>query len=270
MADAPHLYGTPEPDDKQGNATREVDTGDHRVDDPGYGHPVKTGDDRVVFVEESSGVAFAEATRDIGGGGGAATEVEAGALRDRTDATGRSAGLGRDVAIGIAAGVGAGLLANLLRKAVVQAPSVLAGSWDRALAAEHRAALAILDQIEATGDDQPGTRTTLLTTLKHAIGKHAFQEENSVYAMMRDLQMAEAADHLNHEHGYVKQYFFDLGEMPRDDPAWLPKLKEFRAWIEKHMREEEDDLFPRMRRTLDEAQNRHLTRLMHREGLKLA
>jgi hemerythrin superfamily protein len=133
-----------------------------------------------------------------------------------------------------------------------------------------RAALAIFDLIEQTDEKDAARRTVLLTQLKHAIGKHAFQEENSIYAMMRDLEMTEAADHLNHEHGYVKQYFFDLGEMPRDDPAWLPKLRAFRSMIETHMREEEDDLFPRMRERLTGDQNRHLTRLMHREGLKLA
>ncbi len=104
----------------------------------------------------------------------------------------------------------------------------------------------------------------------HAIGKHALQEENAVYAMMRDRGMPEAADHLNHEHGYVKQYFFDLGEMAKDDPAWLPKLREFRTMIEQHMREEENDLFPRLRAELSDAQNAHLTRQMNKEGLKLA
>jgi hemerythrin-like domain-containing protein len=106
--------------------------------------------------------------------------------------------------------------------------------------------------------------------LKHAISKHAFQEENVVYAMMRDQGLTEAADHLNHEHGYVKQYFFDLTEMPRNDPAWLPKLKEFRGLIESHMREEEDELFPKLRDQLSDEQNKHITAAMNKEGLKLA
>jgi hemerythrin-like domain-containing protein len=177
---------------------------------------------------------------------------------------------GRTIAIGAAAGVAAGLLANLVRKAAVQAPTVIAGTWDQALAAEHRAALAIFDALEKTTDKQAGRRSFLLMQLKHAVSKHAFQEENSIYAMMRDLGSTEAADHLNHEHGYVKQYFFDLTEMSKSDPAWLPKLTEFRGMIEKHMREEEDDLFPRMRAQLSEEQNKHLTVMMNREGLKLA
>jgi hemerythrin superfamily protein len=68
----------------------------------------------------------------------------------------------------------------------------------------------------------------------------------------------------------VKQYFFHLGEMPADSPEWLPKVQEFRTMIVEHMREEEDELFPRLRGSLSEAQNRHVTVAMHREGVKLA
>ena len=173
-------------------------------------------------------------------------------------------------AIGAAAGIAIGLAANLLRKSAVQAPTMFAGNWDKALAAEHAAALKIFDLLEETEDSAVARRTMLLTQLKHAISKHAFQEENVVYAMMRDHGLTEAADHLNHEHGYVKQYFFDLGEMPKDDPKWLPKLKEFRGMIESHMREEENDLFPRLSSKLTEDQNKHITAAMNKEGFKLA
>ena len=182
----------------------------------------------------------------------------------------KSDGVGRTVAIGAAAAVVGAVFGNLLRKSAVQAPTVLAGNWDQALAAEHKAALAIFDLLEKTSDDQTGRRTTLLVQLKHAISKHAFQEENAIYTMMRDHGLKDAADHLNHEHGYVKQYFFDLGEMPKDSPDWLPKLREFRAMIEEHMREEEDELFPQMRAKLSDAQNKHVTAVMNKEGFKLA
>ena len=48
---------------------------------------------------------------------------------------------GTAVAIGAGVGLAAGLLANLARKAVVQSPTMLAGEWDEALAAEHEVAL---------------------------------------------------------------------------------------------------------------------------------
>ena len=179
-------------------------------------------------------------------------------------------GAGRSVVWGAAAGLAVGLLANLARKAAIQAPTAMAGNWDQALAAEHAAALKIFDLLEKTDTDDTRRRSFLLMQLKHAIGKHAFQEENVVYAMMRDQGLTEAADQLNHEHGYVKQYFFDLTELAKDDRAWLPKLKEFRELIEKHMRDEEDDLFPKLRGQLSDAQNKHITAAMNKEGFKLA
>jgi hemerythrin-like domain-containing protein len=182
----------------------------------------------------------------------------------------RTSSFGPSVAIGAAAGLALGLTANLFRKAAVQGPTVLAGNWDVALAAEHAAALKIFDLIEQTSDDATRRRATLLAQLKHAVGKHAFQEENVIYAMMRDHGLTEAADHLNHEHGYVKQYFFELTEMEKNDPAWLPKVREFRAMIEEHMREEESELFPRLRSQLSGEQNKHVTAAMNKEGLKLA
>lgn len=179
-------------------------------------------------------------------------------------------GTARTIAIGAATGIAAGLAANLFRKAAVQAPTVFAGNWDEALAAEHAAALRIFDLIEATGDHATARRSFLLMQLKHAVGKHAFQEENVIYAMMRDHGLTEAADHLNHDHGYVKQFFFDLTEMAKNDPAWLPKVKAFRAMIEQHMREEEDTLFPDLRGKLSPEQNKHVTAAMNKEGFKLA
>lgn len=176
----------------------------------------------------------------------------------------------KPLAIGAAAGVATGLLANLVRKAVVQAPTAMAGNWDEALAAEHRMTLGLFDKLEATDTKDSTKRSFLLMQLKHALTKHAVEEENVVYAMMRDENMEEAADHLYHDHSYVKQYLFELTELPKDSPEWLPKLREFRAKIEEHVREEEDDLFPKMRNKLSEEQNKHITLQMNKEGLKVA
>ena len=91
---------------------------------------------------------------------------------------------GRTLALGVGAGLAVGLLANLVRKTAVQGLTVAAGRWDEALAAEHKAALAIFEALEKTTDKQAGRRSVLLAQLKFAISKHAFSEENSVYAQM--------------------------------------------------------------------------------------
>lgn len=169
-----------------------------------------------------------------------------------------------------AAGVIAGLAVNFGRKLAVQSVTAMAGEWIEALAAEHRATLEIFDALEQTDETQKPRRTTLLAQLKHALVKHAVQEENVIYPAMRQHGLTDAADGLNHDHGYVKQFLFELTELPRSSPEWHSKLVAFRREIERHMREEEEVLFPRLRAQLSQEASDHLTIAMNKEGFKAA
>lgn len=178
-------------------------------------------------------------------------------------------GTGKLIAAG-AAGLAVGLAANVARKFAVQAPTMLAGEWDEALKAEHQLTLKVFDAIEATTERNTTKRATLLMNLKHMLAKHAMEEENAVYPALRDAGEAEAADHLNNDHGYVKQYLYDLTMMPKDSPNWIAKVRKFRTDVEKHIREEEDTLFPQLKAKLTPEQNKALTAAMNKEGLKIA
>lgn len=178
-------------------------------------------------------------------------------------------GAGAMLAAG-AAGLAVGLAANVARKLAVQSPTYFAGEWDEALTAEHAATRKVFDTIEATTEKNTTRRGLLLTNLKHMLTKHALEEENTIYPAMRDAGEAEAADHLNNDHGYVKQYLYDLTIMAKDSPAWIAKVRQFRADIEAHMREEETTLFPQLKAKLTPEQNKALTSAMNREGLKIA
>jgi iron-sulfur cluster repair protein YtfE (RIC family) len=167
-------------------------------------------------------------------------------------------------------GVAVGVLAMIGRKVAVQAPTYFAGEWPEALAAEHKATLKLFDALQATTSEDTVKRSTLLTVMKHALGKHAMQEENAVYPAMRQAGHLGEADKLNGEHGYVKQYLYDLELMAKDSPAFLTTVAAFRRDIEAHMREEEDVLFPKLHAELGEAKNAALTKLMNKEGFKLA
>lgn len=114
-----------------------------------------------------------------------------------------------------AAGFVVGLAANFGRNAVVQGITAAQGEWDDGLKAEHRLTLRLFDAIEKTDATQTWKRGMLLTQLKHALGKHAFEEENVVYPAMRDHGQVEDADQLVHDHGYVKQYLHDLTTLAR-------------------------------------------------------
>ncbi len=176
----------------------------------------------------------------------------------------------RNLAIGAAAGLTVGLAANAVRKIFVQAPTFAAGEWDEGLAAEHEAVLKLFDAIEATEDKHKVRRGVLLTQIGHALAKHAIEEENVIYPALRTHGQAAEADRLNSDHGYVKQYLFELGNMAADHPQFLPKIRDFRTALETHMREEEEKIFPKLRGLLSEEESAKLTKAMNQEGLKIA
>lgn len=187
-----------------------------------------------------------------------------------TRSNGLSGKSGVAVGVAAAAGIVAGLAANVGRKVAVQAASGLSGDWFDALKTEHAMAIKIFDAIQSTTDKQKAKRSTLLMTLKHALGKHAFQEENVIYPALRNAGDTEIADELNDDHGYVKQYLYDLENLPKDSPLFLAKVAQFRADLEKHVREEEDEIFPSLQARLSEDENKKLTLMMNKEGFKLA
>jgi hemerythrin superfamily protein len=167
-------------------------------------------------------------------------------------------------------GLALGLMANVGRKALVQGIGASAGEWDEMLKAEHDVTMKIFDKLAETTEAQTAKRKMLLMQLKHALSKHAHEEENVVYPAMRENGLTDEADHLNHDHGYVKQYLFELTEMKPSDPEWLGKVEEFRTHIEKHVREEEDELFPSLRQKLGKDGNAHVTAAVNKEGFKAA
>jgi iron-sulfur cluster repair protein YtfE (RIC family) len=168
------------------------------------------------------------------------------------------------------AGAAIGLAANVGRKLFVQFSTGATGDWFEALKAEHQATLALFDKIEATDDSQTMMRSHLLTKLKHALDRHAVEEENVVYPALREANLAHDADALNSEHGYVKTYLYELETMAKDSPEWLPRIRDFRSMIHEHMRMEEEEVFPSFHEAMSAGQNARLTSMMNKEGFKAA
>lgn len=168
------------------------------------------------------------------------------------------------------AGMAIGLFANYGRKAVMQGMEAAAGDWDEILAAEHEMALAIFDKMLATDPSQTFKRKMLLTKLTHALDKHAHQEEMIVYPALREANEEADADRLEHEHGQVKTFLYELGEMPADAPNWLEKVREFRALVSSHAHMEEEQVFPVFKDGMTEEQNKRVTSLVNRDGFWMA
>jgi hemerythrin superfamily protein len=173
----------------------------------------------------------------------------------------------------IAAAIGGaaiGLAANFGRKAIIQGMEASIGDWDEILAAEHDETLAIFDKMLATDDSQTFKRRMLMTKLCYGLDKHAYQEEMVVYPALRGANEIADADHLESEHGYIKTFIYELGEMGPESPNWLDKVREFRRLVSEHARMEEEEVFPRFKREMDDEQNAHVTKLVNRDGFWMA
>ena len=168
------------------------------------------------------------------------------------------------------AGLAIGLFATVTRKAAMQAPTALAPDWVEGLTREHKAVLTLFDKLEATERSQTGKRKALVVKLKLALTKHAVEEENVVYPALREAGEESAVDGLSDDHAAVKHYLYRLTMMEADSPEFMKTVRAFRADIEKHMKEEERDLFPRLKAKLDDAANKRLSAMVNKEGYHAA
>ncbi len=203
------------------------------------------------------------------------TKNSSGSKRSRDDRSAFSFGQVEDNAVpllgALAAGAAIGIGANWARKFLQKkSESIMAGGeWDQILALEHKATLAKFDLLLDTDDSDTGKRGSLVKALHYALNKHAHQEEQVVYPALREANEAVDADHLEHEHGYVKTYLYRLENMAKDSPEFLPTVREFRDLIASHAKMEEEQVYPRFKQSLDEKQNAKITALMNKEGVKM-
>ena len=168
------------------------------------------------------------------------------------------------------AGAAIGIAANYGRKLLMQGAEATAGDWDAILTAEHELALTIFDKMLATDASQTFKRKMLLMKLTHALDKHAHEEEMVVYPALREANEAHDADLLEGEHGYVKTFIYELNRLGVDAPNWLEKVREFKAFLSKHIKMEEEQVFPRFKQGMSEEQNANITSLVNRDGFWMA
>ncbi len=173
--------------------------------------------------------------------------------------------------IGAAAlGFVVGVAANSARKAAVQGAEAIAGDWLAVLKAEHKAVDTLFEALLKTGAQHKARRAALFAKIKWALMKHALQEETVVYPALKEAGGDAIAQHLYSDHAQIKIFISQIEQLPKDDPSWIERVREFQAWVANHVREEEDEIFPRFHDRMSPQQNGKLTLLLHREGLKLA
>lgn len=174
-------------------------------------------------------------------------------------------------AAALAGGVALGMLGSRLLPPVLAFASSSVRTrlgedpFDR-LQRDHRLIMSTLDKMDEASEGSAMTRTSLLLKLKRTLGKHALAEEDVVYPLLNEQSGAEqASKQLYAEHADMKIHLYHLELAMRDPAAWREHVRALRDLVAKHVREEEDVEFPRLRQALNEQRRRTLSGKIGRE-----
>lgn len=178
-------------------------------------------------------------------------------------------GSGGTIAAAALGGAALAVAANLGRKLLAQSP-IATDHWAKSLKLEHEETLAVFDTMLATDRTETSKRKALLTKLAHGLDRHAYSEEHVIYPALRETNDRTDAEHLETEHGEVKEFLFRLKHMPAGDPTWIDTVREFRASIAAHAKMEEEEVFPRLQSALDEEKDEMLTAELAKASFMMA
>jgi hemerythrin superfamily protein len=121
---------------------------------------------------------------------------------------------------------------------------------------DHRSVEELFSQFEKTGPRAKKSRETLVRKVIEALAVHAFVEESTFYPEVRrrvesaDAEVLEALE----EHHIVKWTLSELDGMDADDERFVAKVTVLMEMVRHHVKEEERDLFPKVRAAMTRAE----------------
>ena len=119
------------------------------------------------------------------------------------------------------------------------------------LKADHALFRQLLEQLEATegGDAE---RVTIFNDLKARLIAHETIEEEILYPAMQEFAQAEEiVAHSYEEHHVVDLLLDELTILSFEDSAWGAKAHVLQENLVHHLKDEESDLFPKVKKLLD-------------------
>lgn len=123
------------------------------------------------------------------------------------------------------------------------------------LTQDHRAVEKLFRQYEALGDGLDDGRETLVAQITHELSVHAEIEEVVFYPSVRAIgekvkdEVLEAIE----EHRVIKTAIARLRTMTPADESFDATVKVLMEQVKHHVKEEEEEMFPRVRRHVEES-----------------
>jgi hemerythrin superfamily protein len=120
------------------------------------------------------------------------------------------------------------------------------------LVQQHRDVEDLFAEIEVASEDED--KEILFYDLADSLVIHARIEERHFYPAVRNRDTEQLVKHSYEAHEEVKQLLASCLRADIDHPDFDRRLALLRASVERHVEEEEGDLFPKVRRILDQGE----------------
>ena len=119
------------------------------------------------------------------------------------------------------------------------------------LTADHKEAKAMFDKYETLGERAYAAKKKLATEVCNALTVHTTIEEEIFYPALRTQgkELQDMLDEAEVEHAGAKDLIAQIGAMDPEDDLYDAKVKVLGEQVEHHVKEEEGEMFPKVRKT---------------------
>jgi hemerythrin superfamily protein len=118
---------------------------------------------------------------------------------------------------------------------------------------DHKKVGLLLEKLEKTTEDQPEKRERLFEDMSRLFYTHAKAEEEAVYSCLRDAEKTRPIGFQNYEeHVLVYRLLEEMANLSPSREIWTAKLKVVNELIQSHVKEEESEMFKKMKKVFDD------------------
>jgi hemerythrin superfamily protein len=132
------------------------------------------------------------------------------------------------------------------------------------LKGQHREVEGLFAKFEQLGDNAAKSKQSIVDKIADALAMHATIEEKHFYPAVKAKRTEDILLEALEEHLGIKRVIADLLKIQASDETFDAKVKVLKEQVEHHVKEEESDLFPKVRKVLDKAELTSLAATMER------
>jgi hypothetical protein len=125
---------------------------------------------------------------------------------------------------------------------------------------EHGKTSTLFDKLAETSEGAVKTRERLFNDLKTGLEVHTKIVQDIVYPVLRRQEGARDLIPDLKERNELKRQLAELERTPKEDEAFLPKVKELKKLVEQHLRTEERQIFPAIKKAIGAEEAEELAR----------